>query len=38
MTNVELLSFAGWVAAAWALGFSAGWTITIFRSGINHIS
>lgn len=38
MTSSELLSFVGFVAGAWALGFAAGWSITVFRAGLNNVS
>lgn len=37
MTAIDIAEFAAKVFAAWAVGFSIGWTVTIFRDAASKI-
>lgn len=38
MSSADLALLLGKLLAAWALGFSAGFTITRFKEALNHAS
>lgn len=37
MTALDIAEFCGKVAALWAIGFSIGWSVTIFRDAVSKI-
>jgi hypothetical protein len=37
MSAADLLLLAGKVFAAWTIGFSVGWSVTVLRSAASHV-
>lgn len=37
MSVADIVDLCGKVAAMWAVGFSVGWSVTIFRDAMNKV-
>ena len=37
MTTIEIAELVGYLAAAWSIGFSGGYTMTKFKHAVNSV-